>query len=84
MAFQAGQMSYVICPHCEDPVAGRIPSGSEARKLTCVHCRQTFTFADNEILTGIVGYDDSDNRWKVQRMTFARLEEGRGYPNPFA
>ena len=72
MTFQGGQMSYVICPHCEDPVAGRIPSGSEVRKLTCVHCRQTFTFADNEILTGIVGYDESDNRWKVQRMTFAR------------
>jgi transcription elongation factor Elf1 len=68
MGLQGGHMSYVVCDQCGDPVAGRIPSGNEERKLECVHCQHRFTFDDAQVRAGIVVYDDVADRWKVQRM----------------
>jgi uncharacterized protein (DUF983 family) len=60
-----GHMRYVICPNCGDAVAGRLPAGSEERKLRCAHCRQEFHFSDADIKSGLVTYDRG--RWKVPR-----------------
>ncbi len=62
-----GHMRYVMCPKCGDAVAGRLPSGDEPRKLKCVHCSETFTFADSEIKSGLVSYDESSHRWTVAK-----------------
>jgi phage baseplate assembly protein gpV len=62
-----GHMRYVICPKCGDAVAGRLPSGDEPRKLKCVHCSETFTFADSEVKSGLVSYDESSHRWTVAK-----------------
>lgn len=58
-------MRYVICHKCSDPVAGKIPAGGEERILECAHCKEKFTFNDNEIRSGIVTFDDKANRWKT-------------------
>ena len=63
-----GHMQYVICPKCGDAVAGRLPSGDEPRQLQCIHCHETFEFADSEVMSGLVSYDEGRNRWKVAKM----------------
>jgi NAD-dependent SIR2 family protein deacetylase len=65
MAFPGGHMRYVLCHKCGDPVAGRIPEGNEQRVLECPHCKEHFTFNDDEIKSGIVMFDSKSNRWKV-------------------
>jgi len=65
MSLQGGQMNYVLCHKCGDPVAGRIPSGNEARQLECTHCHERFEFTDSEIKSGIVVYDNVLKRWRV-------------------
>jgi hypothetical protein len=63
-------MSYVTCPNpeCGDPVAGRIPQPPEELKLTCVHCKETFSFDPNEVRTGLVSYNQTINRWELQTL----------------
>jgi hypothetical protein len=63
-------MTYVPCPNlaCGDPVAGRIPQLPEDLKLTCMHCKQTFTFEPSEVRSGLVFYNPETNRWKVQTL----------------
>ena len=45
----------VLCPNfaCGDPVGGRIPQPPERLKLTCLHCKQTFTFEEGDVRQGI-------------------------------
>jgi hypothetical protein len=62
-------MRYVICPKCGDAVAGHLPSGDEPRKLKCVHCSETFNFADTEIKSGLVNCDESNNRWTIAGLS---------------
>jgi transcription elongation factor Elf1 len=76
MSIQGGHMNYVTCHACGDPVAGRIPSGNEPRKLQCAHCHHAFEFVDAEVRSGIVVYDDIDDRWKV-RTIMDDLQTGR-------
>jgi len=63
-------MFYVTCPNpeCCDPVAGRIPQPPEELKLTCVHCKQTFSFDLREVRRGLVFYNPTINRWEVQTL----------------
>jgi hypothetical protein len=65
---RGGHMSYVPCPECGDAVAGRIPQPPEELKLTCVHCKQTFTFEPNEVRGGLVFYNPETNRWKAHTL----------------
>jgi len=65
---RGGHMSYVPCPECGDAVAGRIPQPPEELKLTCVHCKQTFTFAANEVRNGLVFCNPETNRWKAHTL----------------
>jgi hypothetical protein len=58
-------MRYVICPSCGDAVAGKLPSGTEAKQLACTHCHHGFEFDEMDIRSGIVTYDDVTNRWRV-------------------
>ena len=55
-----GVMRYVLCPKCGDPVAGRLTA-----ELTCVHCKEQFAFDQSEARTGILLYDENNNRWRV-------------------
>jgi hypothetical protein len=61
---------YVLCPNlaCHDPVGGHLPQPREALKLTCLHCKQTFTFEEGDVRRGIVSYDGRADRWKVERF----------------
>jgi hypothetical protein len=72
----AGHMSYVGCPKCGDAVAGRMPSGDEPRRLTCVHCKTTFEFEDSDRRSGLVEFNEETRRWKVVTlaMTMERNE----------
>lgn len=76
-------MTYVLCKHCGDPVAGRIPSGVEPRSLTCVHCKTAFEFDDSELRRDIVVYDTETQRWRVEgfaAMMKRQAEESRRTP----
>ena len=66
----AGLMSYVPCPNprCGDPVAGRIPQSPEVLRLTCVHCKESFTFQQDDVRRGLVSYNRSTDRWWVQSL----------------
>lgn len=70
MATRAVIMSYVLCPNpdCGDPVGGRIPQPPERLKLICLHCKQTFTFQEEDVRRGIVSYDRRADRWTVERF----------------
>jgi hypothetical protein len=70
MAAGAVVMFYVLCPNlaCGDPVGGRLPQPPEPLKLTCLHCKQTFTFEEEDVRRGIVSYDGRADRWKVERF----------------
>jgi NAD-dependent SIR2 family protein deacetylase len=68
MSLPGGVMTYVVCKHCGDPVAGKMPSGDEARVLTCVHCKETFEFDDSELRRDIVIYDSMAKRWRVEGL----------------
>jgi hypothetical protein len=70
-------MSYILCPGCGDPVAGRIPSGSEERTLTCVHCHCKFSFTDGDERSGLVFYDEGTRRWQVHTLKDALAENER-------
>jgi len=61
-------MSYVPCPKCGDAVAGRIPQPPEELELSCVHCKQTFTFEPNEVRNGLVFCNLETNRWKAHTL----------------
>lgn len=63
-----GLMTYIVCGECGDPVGGRIPSGDEARVLTCVHCHAKTAFNDNDLRQGLVGYDEATKRWRVATL----------------
>ena len=67
---RGGVMSYVICPNpaCGDPVGGRIPQPPEESKLTCPHCKQTFSFHPAEVRSGLVGFNPTINRWEVHTL----------------
>ena len=55
-----GQMRYVTCPKCGDPVAGELK-----KELTCVHCKEKFLLDESQIGTGIVSFNPRRNRWQV-------------------
>jgi hypothetical protein len=63
-------MFYVLCPNfaCGDPVGGLIPQPPERLKLTCPHCKQTFTFEEGDVRRGIVSYNGRADRWQVERF----------------
>jgi len=63
-----GHMRYVVCPNCGDAVAGRLPSGNEPRQVQCSHCGEKFAFADSDVMSGLVTYDEGQNRWKTARI----------------
>jgi hypothetical protein len=67
---RGGHMSYVPCPNpkCGDAVAGRIPQPPEELRLTCVHCKETFTFEASEVRSGLVFYNPETNRWKAHTL----------------
>jgi hypothetical protein len=58
---RGGFMRHVICPKCGDPVAGRL-----TKKLTCVHCKETFALDESQICTGVVLFNATKNRWQVE------------------
>ena len=70
MAAGAVIMSYVLCPNseCGDPVGGRLPQPPERLKLTCLHCKETFTFEERDVHHGVVSYDRGLDRWKIERF----------------
>ena len=70
MAAGAVVMFYVLCPNlaCGDPVGGRLPQPPQQLKLTCLHCKQTFTLEEQDQRRGIVSYDRRADRWKVERF----------------
>jgi len=55
-----GFMRYVVCPKCGDPVASRL-----AGELTCVQCKEKFTFDESQVRSGVVLFDSRADRWKV-------------------
>jgi len=55
-----GNMDYVPCPNCGDPVAGKLEG-----ELICIHCNQKFQFDKSQVRNGIVVYDDVTRRWKA-------------------
>jgi hypothetical protein len=61
-------LSYVICAKCGDPVGGRIPQPPQELKLTCLHCKQTFTFEPEDVGRGVVSYDPLTGRWKTEGL----------------
>jgi hypothetical protein len=65
---RGGHMSYVQCPRCGDAVAGRIPQRPEDLKLTCIHCKATFSFEPNEVRGGLVFCNPGTKRWKVHTL----------------
>lgn len=65
---RGGFMSYVLCPKCGDPVAGRIPQPPDELKLTCAHCKEAFLFQPGDLRSGLVFYNPDTNRWKVQTL----------------
>jgi hypothetical protein len=62
-------MYYVPCPKCGDAVAGRIPQPPEELKLTCFHCKETFTFELGEVRSGLVFFNPEINRWKADTLS---------------
>ena len=63
MAISGGHMAYVLCPSCDDPVAGSLPA--EGETLECVHCHHKFPFETRNVRSGIVVYDEKTDRWRV-------------------
>lgn len=66
MPLRSGVMTYIVCKNCGDPIAGKIPTGDEPRRLTCVHCKKTSDFEDSELKRDIVVHDALTKRWKVE------------------
>ena len=68
MAAGAVVMFYVLCPNlaCGDPVGGRLPQPPQQLRL--LHCKQTFTFEEQDVRRGIVSHDRRADRWKVERF----------------
>jgi hypothetical protein len=84
----AAHMACVVCKECCDAVGGKMPSGDEARVLTCVHYKTTFEFDDSQRQSGIVEFNEETKRWKVVTLRMVmeaqearrttRLRPGRG------
>ena len=55
-----GQMRYVICPKCGDPVGPPLK-----KELTCVHCGEKFPLDESQVVTGIVLFNQKKNRWQL-------------------
>lgn len=61
---RTGNMAFVICPNCGDPVAGALPP-KIGNMLTCAHCKANFEFKEDEKRRGLLTFDTGTNRWKV-------------------
>jgi ribosomal protein S26 len=57
---KGGQMQYVYCPKCGDPIAAPL-----TQQLTCRNCKESFPLDASQVCTGIVTYNRDTNRWRV-------------------